>query len=123
MDIRLAPTLAVQRQLYAMPAGTERFQWYLQQMVGDHPDDIRVPIASVNPMGKEHCGAAIEALLSIDAEREVSRAVDDAKKRLKKAEGVAVVCLNLIDDLAGGWTNRYFTEAQLRFGSDQALRA
>jgi len=123
MDIRLVPTLAVQRELYAMPAGTERFQWYLKQMLGDSAEDVRLPITAVNPMGKEHCLTAVETLQALEAEREVSRAIDDARKRLRKADGVAQVCINLVDDLAGGWTNRYFTEAQLRFGSDQAQRA
>jgi hypothetical protein len=103
-----------------------RFRWYLEQLLapGEGGDlDISLPIGSVNPMGREHCLKAVEALIAMNAESAVASAVGQAAQRLAAIPGRARLCINLLDDLRGGWTNRYLDEAGLRFGSEHGLRA
>ncbi len=125
MDITLVPTLDVLRELYSRPRDFERFQWYLQQVTGTNgagKTDIVLPIANVNPMGKEHCLRAVEALIELGAEHAIVAAMVDFGLEAY-LDSDANVALNLIDDLEGGWTNRYLVEAGLRFSSPDAERA
>ena len=126
MDIELVPTLQVLRDLYTQPNGMDRFRSYLSQMIGETEDgepDVVLPIMSANPMGKEHCLPMVERLLDIEAEAVVAGALEEAGKRLAFFDARARVALNLVDDLGGSWTDRYFTEAELRLGSRQQERA
>ena len=126
MNIELIPTLGAQRELYASPRNMARFCAYIDAMTGPSEGgktDIVLPIGMINPMGREHCLHAIEALMALDAEAIVARALAGADERLSAFDGNAKVCLNLLDDVAGGWTNRYLTETRLRLGSGQMLRA
>ncbi len=69
MELELLPLLHVQRELYAMPRGMERFNAYLKRMTGSSADDIEFPpLVMMNPMGKEHCLAAVDHLIAIGAE-------------------------------------------------------
>src|SRR4051812_29048824 len=47
------PLLAVQRELYDLPRGMDRFRKYLGVMTGG-TDDIVLPLGGMNPMGKHH---------------------------------------------------------------------
>lgn len=132
MQITLILTLKVQQELYSKPRDFSRFGWYLEQLTGQTgktpgahagEPDVVLPITAVNPMGREHCLHAIEALIEIDAETAMQDAIEEASRRLGHTEGTIQIALNLVDDDAGGWTDRYFTEARLRFGSERDERA
>ena len=126
MEIEFVPTLAIQRELYSKRRNMARFHWYIDQLTGPNERgglDIALPIGAVNPMGREHCLSAVEALLAIDAESAVEEAIAEIKSQLLGIPGVARVCLNVLDDFRGGWTNRYFSEAGMRLGSEFGLRA
>jgi hypothetical protein len=126
MGIDLIPTLEVQRALYAQKRTMARFRWYLEQITGVSDDgeiDIALPIVAVNPLGREHCLAAIEALIALGAEAEIASAIEEARRRLTQVAGEAKVCVNLLDDARGGWTNRHFVEAEMRLKGRLADRA
>jgi hypothetical protein len=126
MNIELIPTLAIQRELYEKPRDMVRFQWYLDQVIGETEPgkrDVVVPIGAANPMGREHCLATAQALLAIDAEAVMMQAIEEARTRLADVNCEARVALNILDDLRGGWTHRYFNEAGMRFGSEYSQRA
>ncbi len=116
MRFEFIPTLETQRQLYSRPRDMHRFEWYMSQMMGPGGSDILLPISLVNPMGKEHCREAIEWLSEIKAEDAVRDGIAVATTKMAAIPGGVRVSLNLLDDLHGGWSERYSAEAGLRFG-------
>lgn len=113
MDLVHLPLLEVHRELYSMPRGMERFRAYLARMTGGG-EDIALPLASMNPMGKEHLLRLVEQLLALGAEDEARRALADARAA---GPGRLRVGLVVADDVAGGWTNRTTTDFAHRFES------
>ena len=51
MKLELTPLLHVQRELYRVARGFERFRAYLQTMTGG-TDDLVLPLVALNPMGQ-----------------------------------------------------------------------
>ncbi len=127
MNICYIPTLPTLRELYRMPRDMTRFNFYIAQMTGNTPAidsrDIVMPIAEVNPMGREHCLAAVETLLALDADGVAQHAAEAAAQRLSRISAPARVFINLLDDVKGGWTQRHFKEAKYRYSSEDDLRA
>jgi hypothetical protein len=126
MRFDLIPSLETLRDLYSMPRTMDRFQLYIDRMVATSDagrPDVSLPITLVNPMGKAHCLEAVEALIALDAEAVMAQVLEEAAAALASVPGGTGVCLNLLDDTAGGWTNRYFTEFELRLGSAERKRA
>jgi hypothetical protein len=117
-----APLLQVQRDLYTLPRGMERFRAYIATMTGG-TDDLVLPLVAMNPMGKEHVAAMLDALLAVGAEAAAGRAVAGADARLARSAAAELapaqlrVGLVLADDLKGGWTERHLSEAQHVFGA------
>jgi hypothetical protein len=116
MQLEHLPLLGVQRELYSMPRGMERFRRYLATMTGGG-EDLVLPLAAMNPMGKEHMLSAVEAWLAAGAEEAVAAAVREATAGLADAPGRLRVGLVIADDVAGGWTNRFTTDFAHRFES------
>ncbi|MEZ5043417.1 MAG: hypothetical protein R2828_26205 [Saprospiraceae bacterium] len=54
--------------LYKLPRNKERFDKYLYLLQGANKDEMILPIAAFNPMGKELALTKVEALLALDAE-------------------------------------------------------
>jgi hypothetical protein len=126
MKIELIPTLHIQRELYEMPRDMARFNWYIEQMTrmnaaGER--EVVMPINAVNPMGKPHCLVAVNALIALDAEEIAKQAALEAEERLSFVDATARLCINLLDDVGGGWTNRYFSEASFRMGAERSEHA
>lgn len=117
------PTLTVLRELYAMPRDMARFRQYLARMIGENAegkDDVVLPITAANPMGKEHCLAAVDALLAIDAEGVARRVLDEPA--LAPCAPLRVF-VTVLDDRMGGWTDRTLNEYRGRYGDDYSVRA
>src|SRR5687768_8220852 len=112
MPLTFVPLLAVQRELYAMPRGMERFREYIKTMTDAETGDLALPLVAMNPMGKDHVPALIDDYLAIDAEGIAEAAVREASGRLRTSKMIHGfrVCLVVSDDLKGGWTNRYTSE-------------
>ena len=53
MTLEYVPLLKVQRDLYDLPRGIERFREYIQTMTGGG-DELKLPLVAMNPMGKDH---------------------------------------------------------------------
>jgi hypothetical protein len=123
MELELLPLLHVQRDLYAMPRDMARFHEYLKTMKGVSEDDIELaPLVLMNPMGKEHCLAAVERLIAIGAEDAAAQALAEAEPKLNDAPGAFKISLVLADDRMGGWTSRIFSEYGLRLVRKDALQ-
>jgi len=121
MQLELILALKIQRELYAIPRGWERFWKYIATMTGG-TDDLVLPIVGMNPMGHDHNAARLDELIALDAEGIAAGALAEAERRLANVNSELKVCLVLNDDARGQWTNRYFTEAGYRFQSKGTLR-
>ena len=110
MTLIFVPLLQVQRDLYAMPRGMERFRTYIRTMTDAESGDLALPLVAMNPMGKDHVPALLDAYLTLGAEAVAAEAVAQAARDLSQVSGGFKVGLVLSDDLKGGWTNRYCAE-------------
>jgi hypothetical protein len=121
MKLEYVPLLRIQRELQGIPRGMGRFRQYRRTMLNqDGPTVDLPPLGIMNPMGKDHVTALLDALLALDADGIAARAVAEASVALANEPGDFQVALVIVDDLMGGWTNRYATEFTLRFPRDQS---
>jgi hypothetical protein len=114
VTLEYVPLLKVQRDLYDLPRGVERFREYMRTMTGG-TDELKLPLVAMNPMGKDHLPPFLDHLLAIDADGAAARALADAASALSGESGEYRACLVACDDLKGGWTNRYASEFTYRF--------
>src|ERR1700738_2753391 len=123
MRVTYLPVLAILRDLYEQPRDMQRFRRYVATLTGGS-DDVVLPIGVANPMAKEHAVIKIDELLSIGADEIGAKAAGSAATRL--AGGASDVEIKasvvLVDDVAGGWTNRFTSEASVRFPGRGALK-
>ncbi|HZS08004.1 MAG TPA: hypothetical protein VFD58_24430 [Blastocatellia bacterium] len=115
MKLEFVPLLELQRNLYGIPRGRERFNAYISTMVDPETRDLKLPLVAMNPMGKDHVPALLDEYLALDADGLAARAVAEAEARLTAVPGEFKVALVLSDDAMGGWTNRYSSEFGCRF--------
>jgi hypothetical protein len=123
MKIIYLPVLATLRELYVQPRDMQRFQQYIAALTGGG-DDVVLPIGVANPMAKEHAMARIDELLALGADTIGAEATASAQARLAGVQRDYEIKASVVlaDDVAGGWTNRYTTEAMVRFPSRGALK-
>ena len=121
MHIIYLPVLGTLRELYGLPRDMRRFQRYVATMTGG-TEDIVLPIGVANPMAREHAVAKLDELLALGAEEIGAAAAEEAQARMGGLAGEMTASLVLADDVAGGWTNRYTTEASVRFPGRGALK-
>jgi hypothetical protein len=116
MQLEYVPLLQIQRDLYHLPRGFERFRAYLQAMVDPETRDLSLPpLVAMNPMGKDHVPALLDQLLAFDADGVAAAAIAAAMPKLAHIAGAFKIGLAIADDLKGGWTNRYASEFSSRF--------
>lgn len=112
MNFEVVPVIDVMLDLYSKPRGFERFQEYISTLQGNSKSDMELPIAGFNPMAKEHMSQKLKELKALHAEELmkewISKIEWEGDQRFK-------VVLNLMDDLKGGWTNRFTSDYQSKF--------
>jgi hypothetical protein len=122
MKITYVPVLGILRDLYLLPRDSQRFRTYIASLTGGS-DDVVLPIGVANPMAKERAVDQLDALLALGAEEIGAQAAGEAQARLVNVETREIkASVVLADDVGGGWTNRYTTEAMVRFPSRGALK-
>lgn len=115
MHIEHVPLLQIQYDLHQLPRNMERFQEYLRTIVNDAGDDLELaPLVSMNPMGREHVSERLAELLALDADTFASEVAKEATARLMEEPVAFRHGLVIVDDVRGGWTNRYSTDASQR---------
>jgi hypothetical protein len=118
MKLDHVPLLRIQRELHDIPRGMGRFRAYLRTILNDNGTDVALPpLVIMNPMGKDHVTALLDALLALDADGVGARAAADASAALPDVPGEIKIALVVADDLMGGGTNRYDYEFTLMFAS------
>lgn len=121
MELEPLPLLEAQRSIYALPPGLGRFQTYLNVM-RQGTDDIVLPLSQMNPMGKGHVAELAHQLIAFAAEDVVAGVCAELRPRLVRLDADLQVGLVLIDDAAGGWTNRFLTDATERFKNEADVK-
>lgn len=115
MKLTYLPLLQIQRDLYAMPRGFDRFREYLRTMVDDATGDLKLPLVAMNPMAKDHLLPYLDQLLALDADGAAAQATAAAAATLLDIPGAFQLATVVSDDLMGGWTNRTTSEFGYRF--------
>jgi hypothetical protein len=124
VKLNFLPLLQIQRDLYAMPRGMERFREYIKTIRDADTGDLALPLVAMNPMAKDHIPALIDEYIALGAERIAEESIDAwratastfalrapaDKKALALQTREYTVCLVVSDDLKGGWTNRWASE-------------
>jgi hypothetical protein len=109
--MELLPLLQIQRELLALPRGTERFRAYLAKMLAG--GDVVLPLTAMNPMAREHVARFLDELG--DAEKIARAALAKLPFELELRVGLVVA------DERGGWTNRWTTDFSHRFEQQSLL--
>src|SRR5262245_35004427 len=115
MELTFVPLLRIQRDLYTLPRGMDRFRAYIRTMVDPSSGDLDLPLVAMNPMAREHVPALLDDLLGIRSDDIGQAAVGVAGPELADVSGRFKVGLVMADDVRGAWTNRYATEFTHRF--------
>lgn len=116
MPFEFLPLLEQMKGFYELPRDRQRFDTYLDMLVGPNRKDIVLPIASFNPMGKDVVLDKIDELQDLEAESLMAAVV---RKINLKPFGAFVptitVALNLVDDIGGAWSNHSTTDYTSKF--------
>ena len=121
MNLEYVPLLQVQRGLHDMPRDPARFRQYLRKMLRDDRVELP-PLVMANPMAREHVTLLLDELLAVNADAHGAAAASDAAARLDDVDVDAKIGLVVVDDLHGGWTNRFDVEFNVRFSVAQYSR-
>lgn len=130
MNLDYVPLLQVMRDIQSVPRGQppdfngmKRFRQYLRTIFDyDRKGSVvscKLPtLLAMNPMGKDHVTALLDAYLAMDGDGIGARVAAEVAARLADVPGYFKVGLLVADDLMGGGTNRYHFEFGFRFGAD-----
>jgi hypothetical protein len=110
MNLTYVPLLEQERELYRRPRDYKRFKAYLHMTLDFETQRVRLPTLMMNPMAREHVAEFLDALLALDAERVAEQAMQEAAPQVADVPGSYRVALVVVDDLKGGWTNRFACE-------------
>jgi hypothetical protein len=124
MNLDYVPLVRVMRDLHSIPRGQppdfngmRRFRQYLRTIFDYDRKVVKLlPLLFMNPMGKDHVTALLDAYLAMDADGIGARVAAEVAARLADVPGDFKVGLIVADDLMGGGTNRYDCEFIFRFG-------
>src|SRR5271166_5232489 len=126
MILDYVPLVRVMRDLHSIPRGQppdfngkKRFRQYLRTIFDYDRKVCELPtLLAMNPMGKDHVTALLDAYLAMDADGIGARVTTEVAAQLADVPGDFKVGLLVADDLMGGGTNRYDYEFGIRFGAD-----
>lgn len=121
MAFILMPLLERMEQFYNLPRDRQRFETYLEMMLDDKRQDLELPIAAFNPMGKDLVLAKIRELRQIGAEEILAEAIASVNANVIPDSEIRVA-INLVDDLGGAWSNRYSTDYTSKFAFAPTLK-
>jgi hypothetical protein len=123
VNITYLPVLRILRDLYLEPRDMQRFHRYVATLTGG-TDDVVLPIGVANPMARPEVVARIDELLALGADELAAEAAASAQTRLAEVQLEVEIKATLVlaDDVGGGWTNRFTTEASVRFPRRGALK-
>jgi hypothetical protein len=110
MKLEFVRLLGVQRELYRVPRGRERFLKYLDAMLDPETGELRLPLSAMNPMADDHVPRFLDLLEAMRVEEVAERAAAETVAVLEAEPGDYKIGLVVVDDFGGRWTNRATTE-------------
>lgn len=113
--------LQLQRDLYNIPAGRERFDAYIAEL-RDADGEMRLPLPAMNPMAKEHVPALLDEYLELGADEIAQTIIAGLQPTIPFGKDEYRTALVLADDEKGQWTNRVATDFSHRFKSRPMFR-
>jgi hypothetical protein len=133
MNLDYVPLVRVMRGLHSIPRGQppdfngmKRFRQYVRTIFPrkkngkiDENAVYLLPLLAMNPMGKDHVTALLDAYLAMDADGIGARVAAEVAAQLADVPGDFKVGLVVADDLMGIGTNRFDCEFAWRFGPAQ----
>ena len=136
MNLDYVPLLRVMREIQSIPRGQppdfngmKRFRHFVRRIFPrkkngkiDENAVYLLPLLAMNPMGKDHVTALLDAYLAMDADGIGARVAAEVAARLADVPGDFKVGLVVADDLMGVGTNRYHCEFTFRVGTDPGGR-
>lgn len=123
MKLDYVPLLRIQREIQGRPRGLDRFRHYLRTIWCCYESDFElIPLIFANPMARDHVTALLDELLALNADQIAAEAVAEADGLLAAVPGEVKAAVVVVDDLMGGWTNRYDYEFKIRLGPDGVPR-
>lgn len=125
MKLESIKVLGQIKELYEMPRTQERFNKYLFMLQGANKNEMILPIASFNPMGKELALEKLNKLIELNAEKILEDVIFKFNHNLEfKQDGRRIirVAINLIDDIEGSWSNYYVTDYRSKFEIENLLK-
>lgn len=114
--------LQLQRDLYDLPRGPERFQAYISALKDSKTGDMSLPLGNMNPMGKGHIPALLEAYLALNADEIAQTIINRLKTENFFGEDEFQTALVIADDAHGQWTNRISTDFGNRYNCRPMFR-
>ena len=109
------PLLKIQRDFYEKPMSRDRFQEYMKTMLKENKSDLQLPLVAMNPMGKEHLSPYLERLIQMEIDERAAQITDEFSPEWHNLPGEFKISLIVVDDLKGGWTNRFLVDFNTRF--------
>ncbi len=123
MKFKVIKQLDLIRELYESPLNPDRFKKYLFLLQGNNKEDILLPIAGFNPMAKEHATQKLMELIELKAEEIAQEELKKINKQIKIKEAKTIkLGINLVDDLAGAWSERCTTDYKSKFEFQSMLK-
>ncbi len=120
MTVTYVPLLQRIRPLYDLPREPDqRFPFYIAQVRAGETIGCP-PLAAYNPMGKAHVGAYLDALIALDVDNLAQAWIDALPQHILARLGDMRLGIAVVDDVAGGWTERSAYEMNERFAQAQA---
>jgi len=111
------------KALYELPRTKERFDKYLYLLQGDSKDEMILPIASFNPMGKELAMNKLQRLIELNAEDILAHEIKKINPTLNGNDNHIIrVAINLADDIEGAWSNYFTTDYKSKFEIESLLK-
>lgn len=120
--LRYHPLLRQQRELYNVPRGPQRFRAYLSLMLNEAQNEMELPLAAFNPMGKEDVAIRLDQWIQLGADEIAAQSIADVSTQVNDLPAEFRIALVLCDDRGGTWSNHAATEFTRRFETGALLR-
>lgn len=118
MTLRHHALLQIQRDLFDIPLGRDRFDAYIN-LLRDASGEMRYPLSALNPMGHDHNRDCLDHYIGLGLDEGAGGLVNQVETT--GLEGFST-CFVLADDARGQWTNRWAADFSHRFESKPMLR-
>lgn len=120
MSIAYVPLLRRIRPLYDLPREPDqRFPFYIAQVRAGETIGCP-PLVAYNPMGKAHVGAYLDGLIALDVDNLAQAWIDALPQQILAHLDDMRLGIAVVDDVAGGWTERSAYEMNERFPQAQS---